>query len=134
MKHKVSDFTISSIIFEKDDNDATRQAKELDKILQKNLKLSNYTDTIKKLALFFVVEEPNDDPFWPDNDKWIEEYQFYNMYLNVPDYHKYLKATSTDAKLIVANLFLKGIKTYLSKREDIDHEKLYEDMRQVFDL
>jgi len=96
------------------------------------LKLIGYSEKIKQICLIFMALDPTTYSFRQDKHFWRWKRGVFDMYMNVPDYTAFCNATPLQAKQTVAQLYLKGIKTYLAKRKDIDHQKLYNDVKQVF--
>ena len=53
--------------------------------------------------------------------------------MNVPNYEQFCKANKPEAQKIIAELYLSGIKKYLSKQKDFKHELFYKDIKELFE-
>ncbi len=80
-----------------------------------------------------MVMEPKTSSFRPDRKFNQRKIKSFDMYMNVPDYNKFRTATKQEAKKIIAELYLSGIKKYLSKQKDFKHELFYKDVKQLFE-
>jgi len=134
MNEVYHDFVISSMIDYPTNRDALHAAMDLDKVLQKELKLADYTTTIKEIDFVFMAMNPATTAYRKDREFWRRKRQVFDIFMNVPNYDAFCNATAEDAKHTVAQLYLKGIETYLSKRKDIDYKRLYDDVKQTFGI
>ena len=105
---------------------------ELDKLFINNLLMKNYTKSQTELALIFMAIAPSTHSFRPDRKFNRRKFKSFDMYMNVPDYDKFRTATKPEAKKIIAELYLTGIKKYLSKQKDFNHELFYKDVKELF--
>ncbi len=132
MKRVKNGFVISCMSDMKPPRNNIYTSTDLSKILNQKLKISNYSEKIKELGLIFMSIDPETHSFRPDKKIWRWKSQVFDMYINVPDYNKFCKATPEEAQQIIKELFISGIEKYLTKRKDIDYKKLSEDIKKVF--
>ena len=132
MEQSDNGFVISSMADTNPKRECVVSAMDVDKILQLNLKLSNYSDKINTIILNFMAIDPESGQFRPDKKNWRWKSQDFAMYANVPDYKKFCESNKTEARKIIAELYIKSIETYLSKRKDIDYVRLYADVKEPF--
>ena len=102
---------------------------KLDNVLNKNLKITDYTEKFKKLFFVFVAKDGGIPVKDSGTYQWKK--QMFSIYHNLP-YQKLLQATKTETIQMFSSIYLTSIETYFSKRKDIDHKKLYEDVKRVF--
>lgn len=126
-------FVISSMSDMSVNHDNLISTNALVDALNQKLKISNYSDKVQEVGLIFMAIDPSSHSFRPDKKIWRWKSSVFDTYINVPDYEVFCKATEIEAQQIVGNMFLQGIKTHLSKRTDIDHKRLYADVKQVFE-
>ena len=76
---------------------------------------------------------PETPSFRPDKkfNRW--KHKVFDIYMNVPDYEKFRTATKLEAQKIIAELYLSGIKKYLSKQKDFKYELFYKDIKELFE-
>ena len=105
----------------------------LEKILNNTINLNNYTNKFDRVGLIFMAIDPTTKSFRPDKkfNRWKQK--VFDMYINVPDYDKFRTATKTEAQRIIVELYLSGIKKYLSKQKDFKHELFYKDVKELFE-
>ena len=106
--------------------------RELVSILNQSLQINGYTKKITRVNLVFMVMNPSTHSFRPDKKFWRWKAGHFDMYMNVPDYDKFRTATKPEARKIIAELYLTGIKKYLSKQKDFNHELFYKDVKELF--
>jgi len=94
-----------------------------------NIDIRNYSSSISNICLIFMAMKPDTFSFRPDKNIWRRKTHTFDMYVNVPDYEAFCNASETQARQIIANLFLQSIEKYLSKRKDIDFRRLYDDVK-----
>ena len=107
-------------------------SQEFDLLFEKKIQISNFSKKIKQIALIFMAINPKTHSFRPDKKFWRWKDGNFDMYLNVPDYEKFCNADKKKAKVIIAELYLTGIKKYLSKQKDFNHELFYKDVKNLF--
>jgi len=105
---------------------------ELKKLINDNLNIINYSTKIKELYMTYMVIDPKTKSFRADKKFWHWKTGLFDFFINVPDYEAFCKATEIEARSIIAQLFLKGINTYLSIRNDINHKQLLTDTINLF--
>ena len=132
MKPKNNGFVLSSMTDMAVNIETVGDTNLINYLLNDNLALSKYTEKIREMGLIFMALDPTTHSFRPDRIFWRWKRGIFDMYMNVPDYQAFCNATPLEAKITIAQLYLKGIKTYLAQRNDIDHEKLYQDMKKLF--
>ena len=132
MEREKNGFVISCMIDNKPPKANVFASTDLTELLNKNLKISKYSNKVKEIGLIFMAINPDTHSYRPDRKFWRWKRGIFDMYINVDDYQIFCKTTPNDARKTVAQLYLTGIETYLSKRKDIDHKKLYEDVKRVF--
>ena len=133
MKPIDNGFVISCMIDSNINKNVLFSSMEIDKLLQQNLKLSNYSEKIKGISLILIAMNPDEGIPRPDRKFWRWKRGNFDMYVNVPDYKKFCESTKTEARNIVAKLYIKSLETYLSKRKDIDYKQLYSDVEREFE-
>ena len=104
----------------------------LRELLENDLTISDYTD--KYTAIFVIYQVfASDDIYCQYKEKMTirRKTNVIELYLN-PDYNKFKEADNKTALQMLANTYFHGIKKYLSKRNDFDHKKFYEDVMRVF--
>ncbi len=101
-------------------------------LLNINLNISNYTKKHNEIGLIFMAMNPHLSLSRPDRKFNRRKFKSFDMYMNVPDYDKFRTATKPEAKKIIAELYLTGIKKYLSKQKDFNHELFYKDVKELF--
>ena len=94
--------------------------------------ISDYSNNYKELCFIHMAIDPNTHSFRPDKKILRRKQNRFDMYLNVPDYKKFRTATKPEACKIIAKLYLVGIKKYLSKEKDFNHELFYKDVKKLF--
>ncbi len=128
-----SKFVLSSMSDENVDLSLIEQDRAINKILNKDILLDSYTSKHKQICLTFMAMDPTTSSFRPDKKFWRWKAGNFDMYMNVPDYNKFRTATKQEAKKIIAELYLSGIKKYLSKQKDFKYELFYKDVKQLFE-
>jgi len=105
---------------------------DLRTIINKHLNLRNYSEKIIEICMVFMAIDPKTHSFRPDKKFWHWKSGLFEFYINVPDYEAFCKATESEARTVIALLFLKGIDRFLSKRKDINTKQLRADLIQLF--
>ena len=105
---------------------------EMSNYLSENIDISIYGTKFQQIGLIFMAMNPTTPSFRPDKkiNRW--KHKVFDMYINVPDYEKFRTATKTEARKIIAELYLTGIKKYLSKQKDFNHKLFYKDVKKLF--
>lgn len=132
MKPEKNGFAISSMTDMNTNKKVVYSAMNIDKLLQQNLKFSDYSKKIESLLLTFIAMNPNEGIPRPDKEIWRWKYRNFAMYVNVPDYKKFCESTEDEARNIIAKLYMKSLETYLSKRKDVHFKQLYNGVEQQF--
>jgi len=104
----------------------------LQALVNENLTLDNYSVKISELCMIYMAIDPKTHSFRPDKKFWHWKEGIFRFFINVPDYEAFCKATESEARSIIALLFLKGIDRFLSKRKDINTKQLRGDLIQLF--
>ncbi len=126
------DIVFSSMVDMNTQKHVLHISNEFDLIFDKKIKVSNFNNKIKQIALIFMAINPKTHSFRPDKKFWRWKAGNFDMYLNVPNYQFFCTATKTEARKIIAELYLTGIKKYLSKQKDFNHELFYKDVKELF--
>ena len=95
--------------------------------------ISDYSTNYKELCFIHMAIDPSTYSFRPDKKILRRKQNRFDMYMNVPDYDKFRTATKPEARKIIAELYLTGIKKYLSKQKDFKHELFYKDVKELFE-
>jgi len=125
-------FVISSMIDMRVPIVNTHADAYFDEIINNYLDLKKYSDKITEINMVYMAINPKTYSFRPDKKFWHWKSGLFEFFINVPDYEAFCKATESEARSIIALLFLKGIDRYLSKRKDINCTQLLADLVQLF--
>ena len=114
-------------------NDITYEDLPLLKIINENMNINKYSNKTKKFSFIYMAINPDTRSFRPDKKIMRRANPILQLFMNVPDYDKFRKSTKTEARKIIAKLYLTGIKKYLSKQKDFNDELFYNDVKKVFE-
>jgi hypothetical protein len=131
----VIDFDISAICWH--EVYPKMQLLKIRNFLNNSLRISNYSSEVKSYFLLFIVELPQNtihEKKWKKGfykkDTVIEN----NLHL---DYHKFEKATETEALTMQAEAYLEGILQIPTlrgmKKVKFDSQKFYDDCKNLFE-
>jgi len=104
---------------------------KLEDILNKELKISDYSEKIK--ILFFVFVAKNGGVPVKDSGSYQWKKQTFAIYHNLP-YDKVLQATENEMLPLLTEEFVATIEKYLPKRKDFEGEKFVEDVKRVLEV
>ena len=100
--------------------------------VNKVINLKKYSESILNYLFIFMAINPATSSFRPDKKIMRRKTKRLDLYINV-DYEKFRTATKLEARKIIAELYLTGIKKYLSKQKDFNHELFYTDVKELFE-
>ena len=112
--------------------DKMQLCSNLNDLLNKNLSIGNYSDTISGLFMIFQSVSPEFSKALPVEEKCIfrRKTKVLEIY-TVIDYKSVKTASNTKMLKLLSTTYLQGIKQ-LNKRKDFDWKKFYEDAENLF--
>ncbi len=104
----------------------------LKELLNSNLKAEKYTTIIRSIFCIYQAFAPDDIYCnYPEKKVLRRKTKALEMYMNL-DYHQFVKASNEEAKIMLSELYLKGIEKYLIGRKDFKGKEFYHDVKQLF--
>ena len=132
-KEQFSGFATTSMSDWKIDRENFHSDQKISDILNHFLNINKYTNLLKQILFITMAIDPSTKSFRPDKKIMRRKFQTLELYMNVPDYEKFSTATKLEARKIIAELYLSGIKKYLSKQKDFKYELFYNDVKELFE-
>lgn len=131
--YTTNDFEFTAAAWEDVPFDKLKNYRLIKNLLIQNLKLKEYTDLISSIFCIYQVLEP-DNIYVSFKEKRVlrEDTMIMEIYVNL-DYHKFLKTNNEEAKYMMSELYLRGIKKYLMKRQDFKGKEFYKDVKELFE-
>ncbi len=104
---------------------------EIEKILNENVNLTDYTKTIQKIVFVTIAVDTQKFNGVDNFIKFRRKSKAIELGVNLP-YNEFINADKDKELKILKNAYIEGVETLLSKRKDIDYKKLSENIRQIF--
>lgn len=106
---------------------------EIEKALNEKLKITDYTDKIQKIVFVYIAV--NIEKFNPTDNfvKYRTKKKVIELGVNLP-YKEFLAADKETELKLLKKAYIEGIEKLLSKRKDIDTEKLAQNVRELFGI
>jgi hypothetical protein len=104
---------------------------EIEKILNENFKLSEYSKTIQKIVFVYIAVNSEIHNKIENFIKYRTKSKIVEIGVNL-SYKEFFEADKTTALKLLKEAYLTGIETLLSKRKDFDCDKFLVDLQKVF--
>jgi len=104
----------------------------IEKLLNTNLSLNKYSNSIQRIVFVYLVVEPK--KFLPRENfiKFRRNTATLEIGMNL-DYYEFIQANPSESLQILALAYLLGIETYLSKQKDFNAKSFYADVQNLFE-
>ena len=116
-------------------NELTEKLSEfitLKNTLENDLNVKTYTSNIYSIFCIYQAFAPDDIYCnFPEKKVFRRKTKVMEIYLNL-DYHRFVEASNEEAKIMMSELYLKGIEKYLIGRKDFKGEEFYDDVKKLF--
>ena len=106
------------------------QFRLIKELLNKHLNLSDYTKELSEIVFVYLASSPEISIPEKDFKKYRRKHKCLEIGVNI-DYQCICKADKENSLKILAETYLKGIKTNM-RYKDFDHNKFYKDVKQLF--
>jgi len=130
---KLNDFEISFALDKDLDVNKFLVGKDLEKLLNDNLMLSNYTSKFSTLFMLFQCFDPSNPYFNAKDKKIIRRKQNVVELYSLIDYNVAKNADENKIKSLLCATFLKSVKVHLNSK-DFVYDLFINDLHKVFDL
>ena len=130
-KRQFNGFSFTNMIDSNINKDITDEDIFISNLLNKSTQINKYSNIIRNYLFIYIAIDP-DKPFLSDKKIMRHKTKRLDLYMNV-NYKEFIRATKEEARKIIAELYLTGIKKYLSKQKDFNHELFYTDVKELFE-
>ena len=130
-KGKFSGFSFTKMIDMHIKRDIIHEDLVICDIINNSTNINKYSNAIKNFLFIYIAMNPEQSVL-PNKKIMRRTHPVLELYMNV-DFEKFRCTTKTKARKMLAELYLTGIKKYLSKQKDFKHELFYKDVKELFE-
>ena len=104
---------------------------EIEKILNENFELSNYTKQVQKIVFVYIALNPDNKYIIKNFIKYRTKAKVYEVGVNLP-YQDFLNADKQQAIKLLKDAYIEGFATLVSTKKEFDNKKFLEDLKKLF--
>lgn len=128
----MKNFRITGITSQGIPQENIRQLVALEKLFEENIKITNYSEKIKKLFLIFIITEKGKAIPRENYKRWKHSKGTFEIGFNL-NFNEVANSTTKQTMSLFSVAFTEATKQYLEKRKDFNYQQFSQDIKTVLE-